>query len=218
MSCSICHTRKEKRFCLALHDRICPQCCGTERELTVECPGECTYLQQARQHEKPRSLESLAGEELFRDIDVGQRFFYEHEPLITGLMYGIAKIAWTHRDWSDQEYLQALTAITQATVTRTTSGLIVQQNTPNPVQQLLQEEIEKMIAQYRQLEEQHLGYFQLKDSDVLRALVFLVRMGHSRTNGRRKSRAFLDSIRGQFPVQTAPAGVASGSNSSLIIP
>ena len=218
LSCSLCHTRKEKRFCPALHDRICPQCCGTEREATLDCPAECTYLQQARQHEKPRELESLAQEELFRDVNLEQRFFYHHEPLIAGLMYAIAQLAWRQKDWTDQEFLRALTAITRAVVTRTGSGLIISENSPNPAQQDLQEEIDKLIAQYRSLEEQHLGYFQLKDSDVLRALVFLVRMGHSRTNGRRKSRAFLESIRAQFPAQTATAGDASPANGSLIIP
>ncbi len=218
MSCSLCHTRKEKRFCLAVHDRICPQCCGTERESTLDCPSECTYLQQARQHEKPREFESLAQEELFRDVNLEQRFFYDHEHLIAGLMYGTAQLAWRQKDWMDQDFLRALTAITRAMATRAGSGLIIGENSLNPMQQLLQEEIDRIVAQYRQLEEQHLGYFQLKDSDVLRALVFLVRMGHSRTNGRRKSRAFLDSVRGQFPAQVAPAGAALGDNGSLIIP
>ena len=218
LSCSLCNTRKEKRFCLALHDRICSQCCGTERESSLDCPSECTYLQQARQHDRPRELESLQQEELFRDVNLEQRFFYDHEHLIAGLLYGIAQLAWRQKDWTDQEFLRALTAITRATVTRAGSGLIIGDNSPNPMQQALQEEIDKIIAQYRNLEEQHLGYFQLKDSDVLRALVFMVRMGHSRTNGRRKSRAFLDSIRAQFPAQVAPAGVAPAANSSLIIP
>ena len=163
-------------------------------------------------------MESLAGEELFRDVSLEQRFFYEHEHLIAGLMYGIAQLAWREKDWTDQEFLRALTAITRATATRAGSGLIVAENSPNPMQQLLQEEIDRMVAQYRQLEEQHLGYFQLKDSDVVRALVFLVRMGHSRTNGRRKSRAFLDSIRAEFPAQAAPAGGTAAANSNLIIP
>ena len=218
MSCSLCHTRKEKRFCLALHDRICPQCCGTERESTLDCPSECSYLQQARKLEKPRELESLTEEELFRLVTLEQHFFYDHEHLIAGLMYGVAQLAVRHKDWTDQEFLRSLTAITRATATRAGSGLIVEQNSPNPIQQLLQEEIDEMVAQFRKLEEQHLGYFQLKDSDVFRALVFLVRMGNSRTNGRRKSRSFLDSIRAQFPAQSAPAGEVPASNSRLIVP
>ncbi|HEU5403736.1 MAG TPA: hypothetical protein VFU86_20440, partial [Terriglobales bacterium] len=117
-----------------------------------------------------------------------------------------------------QEFLRALTSITRAMSTRAGSGLIVGENSPNPMQHALQEVIDRLIAHYRQLEEQHLGYFQLKDSDVLRALVFLVRMGHSRTNGRRKSRAFLDSIREQFPAKAADAAVGPAASSSLIIP
>ena len=52
MTCAICETRKEKRFCPAVHGRICPQCCGEQREVTLDCPSDCPYLQQAREHEK----------------------------------------------------------------------------------------------------------------------------------------------------------------------
>ena len=38
MSCAICEKRKEKRFCPAIHGRICPQCCGEQREVTLDCP------------------------------------------------------------------------------------------------------------------------------------------------------------------------------------
>jgi hypothetical protein len=40
---------------------------------------------------------------------------------------------------------------------------------------------------------------QLRDSEVLRALVFMVRMAHGRTSGRPKSRAFVDFLLAQFP-------------------
>jgi len=218
LSCSICQTRKEKRFCPALHERICAQCCGTEREVSIDCMPDCAYLLQARQHEKPRTIEELQGEELFREITLDHRYFYDHEPLITGLLYGVAKLIALHKDWTDADVTHALTEITRSVATRANSGLILQDSTPNPVQQHLREELEKMIVQYRQLEEQHLGYAKLKGSDVMRAMVFLVRMAHSRTNGRRKSRAFLDSLRAQFPVQQAGTVAGSANASSLIIP
>ncbi len=59
MSCAICEKRKEKRFCPAVHGRICPQCCGEQREVTLDCPSDCVYLQQAREHEKPRPMAEL---------------------------------------------------------------------------------------------------------------------------------------------------------------
>src|SRR5437879_2103381 len=59
LSCAICEIRKEKRFCPAVHGRICPQCCGEQREVTLDCPSDCPYLQQAREHEKPRSADEI---------------------------------------------------------------------------------------------------------------------------------------------------------------
>src|ERR1700739_4097189 len=53
LSWPICEIRKEKRFCPAVHGRICAQWCGEQREVTLDCPSDCVYLQQAREHEKP---------------------------------------------------------------------------------------------------------------------------------------------------------------------
>ena len=92
MSCEICHNRKEKRFCPAIHGRICPQCCGEQREVTLDCPEDCSYLQQARAREKTRTPEQLAGEELFPKVEIGQRFYYEREPLIGGLLYELTRL------------------------------------------------------------------------------------------------------------------------------
>jgi len=36
VSCAVCEIRKEKRFCPAVHGRICPQCCGEQREVTLD--------------------------------------------------------------------------------------------------------------------------------------------------------------------------------------
>jgi hypothetical protein len=51
----------------------------------------------------------------------------------------------------------------------------------------------------------------------MRALVFLVRMAHSRTNGRRKARAFMYSLMSQFPVEQRSVAPSSPGG-SLIVP
>ena len=93
MSCAICDTRKEKRFCPAVHGRICPQCCGEQREVTLDCPSDCAYLQQAREHEKPRPAHELDREGLFLQVEVADQFLYEREHLLLGLSYAVAKTA-----------------------------------------------------------------------------------------------------------------------------
>src|SRR4029077_19986597 len=50
MTCPICHTRKPRRACPALHQTICPVCCGTKRLTEIQCPDDCVYLTSAREH------------------------------------------------------------------------------------------------------------------------------------------------------------------------
>ena len=52
MPCAICQIRRPRRFCPGVRGDICSLCCGTEREVTVNCPLDCEYLQEARKHEK----------------------------------------------------------------------------------------------------------------------------------------------------------------------
>src|SRR5258706_7292439 len=103
MACAICETRKAKRFCPAVHGRICALCCGTEREVTLDCPSACPYLQQARAHERPRSTQELlaAGAELLPDVEITPQLSYEREPLLAGLSFGIVKTARANRDLRD---------------------------------------------------------------------------------------------------------------------
>lgn len=50
MSCPLCRSRKERRFCPALQQTICPVCCGTKRLAEIQCPDDCAYLSAAREH------------------------------------------------------------------------------------------------------------------------------------------------------------------------
>lgn len=216
MSCAICEKRKEKRFCPAVHGRICAQCCGEQREVTLECPSDCVYLQQAREHEKPRPLQDLEQSALFPQVEIGDQFLYEHEHLIVGLTFALAKAARVDRSINDAYLIAALTSLAKSHETLVNSGLHYENRTTSISQQAISAEVQEMLKEYREAEQKHLGYSRLRDSDVLRALVFLVRMGHARTSGRPKSRAFLDFVLSQFPAKTIAAPEEVGSR--IIVP
>ena len=91
MSCLICEKRKGKRFCPALHGRICPQCCGEQREVTLDCPSDCVYLRRSREHDKPRPLQELDQSALFPQVEIGEQFLYQQEHLLLGLSFALAK-------------------------------------------------------------------------------------------------------------------------------
>jgi len=218
VSCAICEKRKEKRFCPAVHGRICPQCCGEQREVTLDCPSDCVYLQQARQHERPRHLHDLDQATLFPQVEIGEQFLCEHEHLIMGLSYALAKSAQADRAITDADLIAALASMTKKQETLVNSGLHYEAPITGLSQQTVVAEVHKMLKEYKEAEQKHLGYSRLHDSDVLGALVFLLRMAHTRTSGRPKSRAFVDFVLAQFPEKQSALATAAQAGSRIVIP
>ena len=218
MSCAICEKRKEKRFCPAIHGRICPQCCGEQREVTLDCPSDCVYLLQAREHEKPRSLADLNPADLFVQVEVEDQFLYQHQHLIMGLTFALFKSVRADRGLKDTDLIAALTSLSKTWETLVNSGLHYESPMTSVSQQAVAAEVQNMIKEYREAEQKHVGHVQLRDSEVLRALVFILRMAYARTSGRPKSRAFVDFLLAQFPDK--PSGIAApeDAGSRLITP
>jgi len=218
LSCAICEKRKEKRFCLAIHGRICPQCCGEQREVTLDCPRECVYLQQAREHEKPRQIEGLDRSALFPQVEIPEQFLYEHEHLVVGLSYALFKSANSDHSLMDTDMISTLSSLASSYETLVNSGLHYESPVASRGRQAVAAEVQKMVKEYREAEQKHLGYSRLKDIDVLRALVFIVRMAYGRTSGRPKSRAFVDFLYAQFPEKPNPAGAPEEVGGRIITP
>src|SRR5947208_7808102 len=54
--CPLCSSRPAKRYCPAVADQICPVCCGTKREIEIDCPGACPYLKASRSYEAEKRV------------------------------------------------------------------------------------------------------------------------------------------------------------------
>ena len=230
MSCTICELRKEKRFCPALHGRICAQCCGEQREVTIDCPSDCPYLRQAREHEKLRGVEDVDQAAMFPDIEIPEHFLYEHRELIMGISFALTNSARAgsslgssldgavgNRSLTDRDLIAALTSLVESYRTLVESSLIYEQATANLVQHKIAREVAAMVKEFREEEVKHLGYSRLKESDVLKALVFWMRMGMTRTSGRPKSRAFVDFLLAQFPAKASGIAAPDDAGSRIIV-
>jgi len=246
LSCAICEERKEKRFCPAVHGRICPQCCGEQREVTLDCPSDCPYLLQARQQARQQAREhatthqskehserpgtgngdGLIGEVEIPEVEINEQFLYEREELIVGLSFALVKSIRANRllgdrSLTDRDLIAALGSLAKKYQTLANSSLIYEPPTANVAHQEIAREVEAMIREFREAEQQHIGeipgHMRLRDSDLLKALVFLLRMGLGRTSGRPKSRAFVDFLLTQFPEKnSAIAGVEDGGSRTVI--
>jgi len=218
LACAICEIRKEKRFCPAVHGRICPQCCGEQREVTLDCPSDCPYLIQAREHEKPRPAYQLDAAALLLNVEVPDQFMYEHEHLLMGLTFALAKAARGDRNLNDRDLIAGISALATRHERLVNSGLHYEQPLTSDSQRRVAIEIETMLKEYREAEQKHMGYSSLRESEVLKALVFLVRLAHGRTSGRPKSRAFVDFLFAQFPEKESAVLTPQEAGSRIILP
>lgn len=50
MSCPLCQQRRARRRCPALGRAICAVCCGSKRQVEIDCPPGCGYLIAAQAH------------------------------------------------------------------------------------------------------------------------------------------------------------------------
>lgn len=201
-----------------MHGRICPQCCGEQREVTLDCPSDCPYLRQAREHEKPRSADQIDPAGLFLQVEFSDQFMYEKEHLLMGLTYALAKAARADHTLHDQDLVAALSMLATIYERRLNSGLVYEPPLTSEPQRRAVAEIENMVKEYREAEQKHVGYSTLRDSEVLKALVFLVRLGYGRTSGRPKSRAFIEFLYAQFPEKESAVVTPQEAGSRIIIP
>jgi len=209
--CPLCNKRKAKRLCPARAESICTICCGTEREVTIDCPSECEYLIASREYDWERhdfDLSKLP----FPDTTISERFVREHEELVTFIDYAICGFAAEHRDMVDTDVLAALQTLAESYRTLA-SGIYYEKPLDLPLQRELVGKVKSAIADFRKDQTAHAGMTTLRDADIRDTLIFLTQFGATHNNGRPKGRAYLDHLRGFFA-----KGTFAKPTSLLVLP
>jgi hypothetical protein len=212
MSCAICHIRRPKRFCPGVRGDICTICCGTEREVTVNCPLDCEYLRDAHRHERITATDPHDFPN--QDIRVTEEFLRDHEPLLLFLAGALVDAALATPDAVDFDVREALDALVR-TYRTLQSGVYYETRPANPIAANICRLAQAAIEEWRKEEPERTGMTRTRDSDVLTLLAFLQRLELDNNNGRKRGRAYLDFLRGFFPEKP---GEAAPAGSSLIIP
>ena len=212
MACAICKTRRPRRFCPGVRGDICSICCGTEREVTVDCPLDCEYLLEAHRREKPEpfDIELLPN----RDVEITQEFLTANEEFLVDVGVALAQAALHAPETIDFDVREALESAIQTQRTAQ-SGLIYESLPANPVAARLTRTLLDSIAGFRKAEFERLGFHKTREGVALKLLVFFQHFELSFNNGRRKGRAFIDSLRSFYPV---PPETPLEHPSPLIIP
>mgnify|MGYP003341083425 FL=1 len=194
--CTICNKRRAKRPCHATSTEICVLCCAEAREITLDCPRESSFLQEARKHE---SLVKLTPADVpHRDIVVSEDFVRDQEWVVLWLGNALTR-AMERTKAVDSNAREALDAIVKRQ-----RG--IESRPEDPISAELAEALETAIAQWRTKAPEEGGPGPLKDSELLGVLIFIQRLGLQYDNGRARGRRFYDFMMDHFPTQSDGAG------------
>jgi hypothetical protein len=196
VSCPICEKRKPERFCPAKGEKICAVCCGTEREVSVDCPSDCSYLVAAHRYENEHQR-SLPADTPLLEEKIPQDTVYAHQQLMSALAFSIAKFCAVQPSATDPDVLAALQALAQ-TYKTLSSGIIYEKPPDAPLPRELYGALVALLTEIKKQQAERANSAAWKDSEVFFLLVFLYRMGLLRTNGRPRSRRFIEFLRAQF--------------------
>ena len=213
MHCSICETRRPRRYCPGLRSEICSICCGAAREVTVTCPLECPYLGEARKHEKPPEpdMQQYPSPE----VELSEDFLRGNEPLVAFMSVTLSRIALSSPGAVDSDVREALDALVR-TYRTLDSGLIYQTRPANLVAAAIQQRAQAELDEFRKRRKEQLGIETIRDNDVLGILVLLQRLEFQHSNGRPRGRASIEFLFREFAA--APDFVPPSPSSGLIMP
>jgi len=190
---------------------ICAICCGTGREVTVNCPLDCEYLQEARRREAKGPVEGI--EIPNRDIEVTDRLVEQNVVLLNLLGSALLGAA-LETGAIDADVREALSALVR-TYRSLQSGLYYQTRPAGSFASAIYDALQGAATEFRAREQQELGLTRTRDADVLGLIVFLQRIEIDHNNGRARGRAFIDWLRRHY---AGPAEPEPADRSSLFLP
>lgn len=211
--CPICEKRRAERYCPAKGEKICAIDCGTEREVSIDCPVDCSYLVAAHRWEQSHPKSLAESDVPFADVSLPPEMIHTRQGVIAGLGYAVLIYAVDQRSLDDAEVFAALQALAETQRTLL-SGIYYEKPPDDPVSAGLYAALAKYFEEEKKHLAEHPRTTPLKDSEIFNLLVFFLRFGKLRSSGRPKTRAFITFLRSTIPQGTPEAK----EESRIIIP
>ena len=205
--CPLCSERSAKRFCPAKDTEICAVCCGTHREIDIDCPSTCIHLKAGQLYESERKPVDAALANRVQNF--GQQFVQHYGPILALLGQAVAEERRVNSWLVDADVAEVYKALA-ATMKTLSSGIYYETLPEGPIR----------IALFRRLKLIFDGLMEgkgqtrsLRVGEVLNILDFLMLALQLNSSGRPKSRRYLDWLAEASEVSQAPE-----ESSGLIIP
>jgi hypothetical protein len=164
--------------------------------VSIDCPAECGYLLSAHRYENdhPRALPA---DTPLLDARIAQDIIHTQGRFLSAIAFTVAKFCSQQPSATDPDVLEALRAQAESYKTLA-SGIVYEQPPAGMTARELYQALSAFLTEAKQNSTQA-SFGPIKDSEIFQLLVFVFRMGLLRTNGRPRSRRFIEFLRGQFP-------------------
>jgi hypothetical protein len=210
MKCPLCEARKAKRLCPAKATHICPVCCGTKREVEIDCPSDCVYLHAGREYESEKLARTSPlphrTERLWTD-----QFLRRYSGIVFSMSQVVMRTRRVLPGLVDSDVQAALDALVR-TFETLSKGIYYDSAPDGLTQKKLYLELKLFLETPG--EDMVIDERRLSTSQILDCLRFLRELSVAITLPRPKSRAFLDHL------EVIAQGLAGGSfeESRLVLP
>ena len=193
--CPLCGARTGKRHCPAKSATICSVCCGTKREVDIDCPSDCVHLRKGRSYEADRGVQ-LGPEPSGLRFD--ERFLYQHAQLIATVAESVLEERADSPSTVDLDAIEALAALV-ATFKTLSSGLYYE-TVPqgSPVAKALFRRMKELLDALMEPPQEE-DRRALRVSEAQQVLEFMTQTADFHSNGRPKSRRYLDWLTSMVP-------------------
>src|SRR5712692_1234662 len=119
-NCPLCSSRAGKRYCPAIAEQICAVCCGTKREIEIDCPSSCSYLKASRSYESEKPIPDPEVASRVHGFDAG--FVERYHPVLNAVTGSVIEEHMDSKWLVDNDVIEVYRSL-KATMTTLSSGI-----------------------------------------------------------------------------------------------
>jgi hypothetical protein len=189
-TCPLCSERAGKRYCPAKGTQICAVCCGTKREIEIDCPTSCTYLKSSWSYEAEKP--TIDAEVLMKIRRYDNSFIERHNHVLSAVSAAVAE-AWVESPWLvDIDVIEVYKALA-ATMRTLSSGIYYETLPEGTVRIALFRRLKDVFDEQMKPNPAN-DHPTLRASEAVDVLHFLTYVAQMNSSVRPRSRRYLDWI------------------------
>ena len=208
-SCPLCSDRAGKRYCPAKGVQICAVCCGTLREVEIDCPSSCIHLKASRSYAAEKQIPDPQLDAKIHKYD--EKFLHDFSPILDAVSKSVVEERLTSPWLVDRDVIEVYKSL-HTTMKTLASGIYYESLPDGPVRISLFRRLKTLIDELMQ-PDPSADHGVLKVSEALDVLDFLTFVAQMNSSVRPRSRGYLDWL---STMSGMPA--AAEHSSGLILP